>query len=79
METHKENLKQVRKMFVDNGEYSFKDEVTANKFVKDVLWKAESQYSGEGYYHKYEHLEDFLRSEHVDKIAYWTYSDDYQS
>lgn len=79
MTTHKENLEQIKKMFVDSGEYSFKDEKTSNKFIKDVLWKAENQYSSEGYHHKYKELKDFLYTHHVDAIAHWTYQDDYES
>lgn len=77
MNFDKEYLELLKKMFVDSGEYSFKNEELAQKFIKDVLWKAEDQYSSEGYYHKYKDFKEFLYTHHVDAIAHWTYQDDY--
>lgn len=78
MNDHKENLELVKRLFVNNGEYSFKDEKKANEFAKRLLSDLESEYSNEGFHHKYEELSDFIHSHHADSTAFFLYQDKYE-
>ncbi|PHA03127.1 hypothetical protein COE51_01385 [Bacillus pseudomycoides] len=70
-----ERLKLIKGLYVNNGEYDFKNEKDAECFAKELLWKIESLYSEENYYREYEELSDFIRSHHADSEAYWLYKD----
>lgn len=72
-----EYKKVLKKMFVDSGEYKFKSENKAQRFIDKVLSIAESQYSSEGYYHKYVDLKDFLYTDKVDGIAHFVFEGEY--
>ena len=74
----KENLELVEKLFVNNGEYKFKDEKQGKKFARELLSRVESEYSEENYYREYDELSDFIRSHHADSTAYFLYQDDYE-
>lgn len=78
MDDHKENLELVKQLFVNNGEYKFKDEKQANKFARQLLSHIESEYSEENYYREYDELSDFIRSHHADSTAHFLYQDNYE-
>lgn len=78
MNDHKENLKLVEDLFVNNGEYNFKNEHKAREFVVQLLSRLESEYSEENYYREYEELSDFIRSHHADSTAFFLYQDNYE-
>ncbi|MBQ6446655.1 MAG: hypothetical protein IJJ10_04210 [Bacillus sp. (in: Bacteria)] len=70
-----ENLKKVKKLFVNNGEYKFNDAHDAERFAKQLLWKIEALYAEESFHREYESLSDFIGSHHADSEAYWLYTD----
>lgn len=72
---HTERLQKIRELFVTNGEYEFSNDKDAERFVKKLLWKAESLYSEENFYRDHEDFFDFLCTHHVDSLAYFLYED----
>ncbi|MFD0587742.1 hypothetical protein ACFQZE_06985 [Paenibacillus sp. GCM10027627] len=68
-----EELELIKKLYVNNGEYQFRDDKDANKFAVDLYWNIHNLYSSNGYYHKFETILDFIYSHHADSEAYWFY------
>lgn len=78
MDDRKENLELVKQLFVNNGEYDFKDEKKAEEFARRLFSDLEDEYSNEGFHHKYDELSDFIHSHHADSTAFFLYQDKYQ-
>ncbi|MFF2532374.1 hypothetical protein ACFVS2_26030 [Brevibacillus sp. NPDC058079] len=77
MNCENEALDLVKKLFVNNDEYDFKNEKDANQFAKELLSCLENTYSSEGYHHKYKTLEAFMYTHHADSVAYWLFEEKY--
>lgn len=72
-----ESLNLIKRLYVNNGEYDFDNEEDSETYAKRLLSLIENEYSGEGYYHKYEELKEFIFTHHADSIAYSLYEGDY--
>lgn len=68
-------LELIKKLYVNNGEYEFTSDNEADNFANDLYWNIHNSYSSDGYYHKYETIEEFIKSHHADSEAYWLYED----
>lgn len=72
------HLKILNEMFTNNVNYKFSNEKLISIFAKQVLNSAESEFSDEGLYHKYDSFESYLYSYEVDTIAHHLYQDYYE-
>lgn len=67
----------LRRMLIENNEYSFESEEKAERYLDKVLYEANSLYDYEHYYHKYPDFKDFLYTSQVDGIAYHVFEGEY--
>jgi len=69
----------VKKLYVNNGEYDFSNDIQANRFTLDLLHRIQNSYTSEEHCHRYKTLEEFIYSHHADSEAYWLYEDNYSN
>ena len=69
------HLEIIKKVFVNNGEYAFKNEKDAERFAKELLGRIEDLYQDEHYYREYENFSDFIYTSHADNEAFHLYDD----
>lgn len=69
--------KKIQKMYVESGEYKFKDEQESTRFVKNAAYYVESAYQDEGHYH-YKTLLNFFYDSKADAIIFGVATGDYE-
>lgn len=67
----------IKETYVDSGEYEFKDENEADRFVKNSAYYVEKEYKNEGH-HQYQTLKEFSNDWRTDAIIYGVSTHDYR-
>jgi hypothetical protein len=75
MNREEDHLQIVKEAFVNNGEYTFNEDMKAEHFAKKLLSRIEDSYQEGNYYREYKTLIDYIYSHHADNLAHWLYAE----